>query len=114
MPQELNIFSLAMRRRPTGRQRHCLRIGIILAAYLACSITASFAQKPAESSLMKQLHQALGMAEHGDGRQALELTNQLLEQHPNFVPALKLQGMLLEETRQRAEAAQSYQKGLKL
>jgi len=38
------------------------------------------------------------MAEHGDKRRALELTVALLERHPDFAPALKLQGTLLEDT----------------
>lgn len=63
---------------------------------------------------MLQLHHALDIAEHGDVRQALALTNQLLERHPDFAPAFKLQGMLLEETGRTAEAALSFQRGLKL
>lgn len=54
------------------------------------------------------------MVEHGSRQKALELTNQLLEQHPNFAPALKLKGMLLEDAGQREEAAEFYQKGLQL
>jgi len=63
---------------------------------------------------MTQLHRALSLAQHGDAGQALALTNGLLAQHPNYVPALKLQGMLLEEAGRSADAAAAYEKGLKL
>jgi Flp pilus assembly protein TadD len=63
---------------------------------------------------MLQLHHAPNIAKHGDNRQALELTNQLLDQHPNFIPALKLLGMLLEEAGLQDAASKSYQRGLKL
>ncbi len=83
-----------------------------------CSTIATLAAQEhthaPQSAAMQQLHQALGMAEHGDNRRALELTNQLLDHHPDFVPALKLQGMLLEEAGQQEAAAKSYRKGLKL
>jgi len=90
---------------------------IFFAAYLAAATATSEAQNPnspAESPLTRQFHEALGMAQHGDERQALVLTSHLLEQHPNFVPALKLQGMLLEDAGRAAEAELTYQKGLKL
>ncbi len=117
MKQKLQESSLRMRRRADGGQMPRLRICLILAAFMACFTTASLAQKqaqPAESALMRQLHQALGLAQHGDEHQALALTNHLLEQDPDFVPALKLQGMLLEDAGRPVEAAQSYQKGLRL
>ena len=54
------------------------------------------------------------MAEHGDPEQALALINTLLEQHPDFVSALKVQGMLLENAGRGQEAAASYERALKL
>ena len=44
----------------------------------------------------------------------MTLALQLLQQNPKFVPALKLKGMLLEESGQNSEAAAAYQEGLKL
>lgn len=90
---------------------------IILAVFFAGAFAAIDAQKsqtPAESALVRQFHQALAAAEHGDERQALALANSLVEQHPDFVPALKLQGMLLEDKGQSAAAALSYEKAFKL
>ena len=52
------------------------------------------------SPLMRQLHQALSLAQHGDQQGAMNLVLRLLEQHPDFAPAIKLKGMLLEEAGQ--------------
>jgi tetratricopeptide (TPR) repeat protein len=63
---------------------------------------------------MRQLHQAVSLAEHGDKQQAMTLALQLLQQNPKFVPAIKLKGMLLEESGQNSEAAAAYEEALKL
>jgi len=86
----------------------------VLISYSRGRLLAQTQVVPAESSQMRQLHQALALAEHGDTQKALALANQLVEQHPAFVSALKLQGMILEQTGQREAAAESYEKGLKL
>ncbi|MGD0734476.1 MAG: tetratricopeptide repeat protein [Terracidiphilus sp.] len=71
--------------------------------------------KPAvESPSMKQLHQAISAADRGDKKQAMELTDTLLAQHPDFESALKLRGMLLEDAGRMYEAGESYQKALRL
>lgn len=44
----------------------------------------------------------------------MNLTLQLLEQHPDFAPAIKLKGMLLEESGRGAEAGAVYEQALKL
>jgi Tfp pilus assembly protein PilF len=67
----------------------------------------------AQSPLMRQVQQALSLAEHGDKQGAMNLTLRLLEQHPDFSPALKLKGMLLEEAGQTSEAAAAYEEALK-
>lgn len=75
------------------------------------------AQKSAdspESSLMRQLQQALSLAQHGDRQGAMNLTLQLVEQHPDFAAAIKLKGMLLEESGRGAEAGAAYEQALKL
>ncbi len=63
---------------------------------------------------MQQLHQALSLAEQGNRQGAMDLVIRLLEQHPDFAPALKLKGMLLEEAGHTSEAAAAYEEGLKL
>ena len=94
-----------------------LRVCALFATFLVVeSITAS-AQKtahPAESPVMQQLHHAVSLAEHGDHQGAMSIAVRLLEQHPDFVPAIKLKGMLLEESGRTAEAAAIYEGGLKL
>ena len=66
-----------------------------------------------DRSLSAQLHQALSLVQQGDKHGAMELTLKLLEQNPRFAPALKLKGMLLEESGQDAEAAAAYEEALK-
>jgi tetratricopeptide (TPR) repeat protein len=60
------------------------------------------------------VRQAFDIAQNGDNKRALALTNALLLQRPDFVPALKLQGMLLEDMGHSLEASASYQKALTL
>ncbi len=72
------------------------------------------AGRPAETPQMRQLHQALSLAEHGDSQGAMNIARGLLEQNPKFVPAIKLKGMLLEESGRAAEAAAVYDEGLQL
>jgi Tfp pilus assembly protein PilF len=94
-----------------------LRVPFVFAFILSCACATSAAQtpdRPGESPLMKQLHRAVSTAEHGDKKQALDLIDALLQKHPDFEPALKLQGMLLEDAERPSEAIQSYQKALKL
>ena len=94
-----------------------LSVCLFLMPLLAAAQSAGQAQgasRPADSPMMRQLHQALSLAEHGDKQQAMTLALQLLQQNPKFVPALKLKGMLLEESGQNSEAAAAYQEGLKL
>lgn len=63
---------------------------------------------------MRQVQQALSLDEHGNRQGAMDLVVHLLEQHPNFEPAIKLKGLLLEEAGRNAEAAAAYEEALKL
>jgi len=63
---------------------------------------------------MVQLQQALNLNEHGDRQGATNSVLHILEQHPDFEPAIKLKGMLLEEAGRTSEAAAVYQEALKL
>ena len=90
---------------------------VVLAALLAVGGVAAWAQNPshaAESPQVRQLHQALNLADHGDQQGAMNLVLNLLEQNPNFAPALKLKGMLLEEAGRTSEAGSAYEAALKL
>jgi tetratricopeptide (TPR) repeat protein len=63
---------------------------------------------------MTELNRAMSLAENGQTSQALSLANTLVEEHPEFVPALKLQGALLEQVGRASEAEQAYVKALKV
>jgi tetratricopeptide (TPR) repeat protein len=98
-----------------GSANRVRRILLLAALFAAGGLTAP-AQKtarPAESPLMRKVHQALGLAERGDKQGAMDVALRLLEQHPNFAPALKLKGMLLEEAGHSSEAATAYEQALK-
>ena len=60
------------------------------------------------------MHDAVAAAEHGNAPQALTLVDTLLQQHPGFVPALKLKGVLLEDSGNQSAAAQAYAAALQL
>src|SRR5580704_9715288 len=80
-------------------------------------VLPSTAQNPshlAEPSVTRQMHEAVSVAQRGDEKHALALVGILLEQHPDFVPALKLQAMLLEDIGNSQEASVLYEKALKL
>lgn len=91
-----------------------LRVGVLFACAIASAAGAQTPLRPAESPVVRELNRAIGMAEHGDRQQAMALADSLLEKHPDFVPALKLKGMLLEESGHGAEAAGVYERALKL
>jgi tetratricopeptide (TPR) repeat protein len=104
------------RRQLIWSQIVCLQ-GLALLLGLTSGISTLNAQKTSPSNnpaLMSQLHQAIAIAEHGDENRALALTRDLLAQHPNFEPALKFQGALLEDLGNGSEAIASFQAALKL
>jgi tetratricopeptide (TPR) repeat protein len=88
-----------------------------LAALFAAGGTFVRAEKtsrPADSPLMGQVHQALKLAERGDQQGAMNLVLALLAQHPDFAPAIKLKGMLLEDSGRIPEAGAAFEEALKL
>jgi tetratricopeptide (TPR) repeat protein len=91
--------------------------GLFLLAVLwiagASLVHTQNANRPSESPLTQQFHQALNLAQHGDRQESMKLVLHLLEQHPDFAPAIKLKGMLLEEAGRTAEAAAAYEQALK-
>jgi Tfp pilus assembly protein PilF len=93
------------------------RLGLVLVVTLPMAARVTHAQSaghPAESSRMQRVHRAVSLAEHGDPNGAMKIASQLLEQDPQFVPAMKLKGMLLEETGRRGESNAEYEEALKL
>ena len=93
-----------------------LRAILLLAALFAAGadIRAQSSNRPDESPLLRQFHQALSLAQHGARQEAMNLVLRLIEQHPDFAPAIKLKGMLLEEAGRTSEAAAAYEEALKL
>ncbi len=86
---------------------------LVLCGAGVAAVRAQNTSHPAESPLMRQVQHALTLAEHGDRQGAMNLTLGLLQQHPDFAPALKLKGMLLEEAGHTSEAAIAYEQALK-
>ncbi len=94
-----------------------LRAVLLLVALFAAAGTPARAQnqsRSAESPLMRQLQQALSLAEHGDKQGAMKVVLRLLEQHPDFAQAIKLKGMLLQDGAHPAEAEAAFEEALKL
>ena len=94
-----------------------LRAVLLLSALFIAATVAAVAQnsgRPAESPQMQQLHQALSLDEHGDQQGAMNLVLRLLEQHPDFEPAIKLKGVLLEGAGRNSDAAAAFEEALKL
>jgi tetratricopeptide (TPR) repeat protein len=88
-------------------------LGTMLVGLGALTLRAQTNKSTTEPPLLQRLHQAVSLAEHGDREGAMTLTIQLLERDPNFAPALKLKGMLLEEAGQTTDAADAYERALK-
>ena len=85
----------------------------LIAAGLLCSSSGSRAQAQA-MPVQVQFRQALELAQHGQTKRALDAVNGLLAAHSSYVPAWKLKGSLLEDAKREPEAAEAYEKGLKL
>jgi tetratricopeptide (TPR) repeat protein len=65
------------------------------------------------ANLQTQMGEAVNSAKHGDADRALTVTGTILQQHPDFEPALKLRGMVLEQQGRNDEAAVFLKKALK-
>ncbi len=98
---------------PANRLRAVLLLAALFAG-VGGAVRAQKTSRAAESPLMRQVHQALVLAEHGDRQGAMNLVLRLLEQHPDFAPAIKAKGMLLEDVGRTSEAAAAYEEALKL
>jgi tetratricopeptide (TPR) repeat protein len=108
VPQQLTTHSWL-----ANRARAVLLLPVLFAAG-GSAVLGQSATHPAESPLLRQIQQALSLDEHGDRQGAMNLVVRLLEQHPDFEPAIKLKGLLLEEAGRTSEAAAAYEEALKL
>lgn len=78
--------------------------------YAAAAQSAGSAPSQAVS---QQFHRALELAQHGDPQQAMTIVQQVLDADPRYAPALKLKGMLLQDSGHSAEAGAAFEEGLK-
>ena len=85
----------------------------VAAMVLVGAVTISSAQTGA-SAPSAQFHEAIAVAQRGDVNRAFALTKQLLDEHPEFGPALKFEGALLEQMGRGAESAAAFEQALKL
>ncbi len=67
-----------------------------------------------DATASQQVRAALAQAEHGDRTGARQRTAATLREHPNFVPAMKLEAMLLEDAGDAAAASKEYAAALQL
>lgn len=67
----------------------------------------------AQQTPARQMQQALALAREGRPEQALAAAQALLREHPDYAPALKLEGMLFEEAGHGEDAARAYERGLR-
>lgn len=101
-----------LRKRYAGMAAHILLSGTLVAGSGVPARTQTETH-PDESPLMRQAHQAVSLAGHGDLQRAMSLAVQMLDNDPDFVPALNLKGMLPEQAGRGAEAGTTYEQGLK-
>lgn len=87
---------------------------LLLAILPGFCFAAAQARGSQSAESVRDLRAAVSLAQHGDEQQALTRVDRLLEEHPDFVAALKLQGALLEDMGPEAKAAASYEKALRL
>ena len=97
------------------KQARSLPLSLCITLLIPLTVTTSLSQKPpqsVDSSARIELQKATKLAQQGDQVAALSLTRALLDKYPHFVPALTLQGSLLERSGQSSEAWQMYQQAL--
>ncbi len=78
-----------------GATANRLRAVLLLAALFVAGVAAVRAQNtghPAESPLMRQFHQALSLAEHGDKQGAMNLVLRLLQAASRFCAGTQAEG----------------------
>ncbi len=87
---------------------------MLLGAAAACGARAQGHTPAVDPAVAHGMHDAIAAAQGGDEQHALLIVGGLLAQHPAFEPALKLKGMLLEDTGHKEDAAAAYAAALKL
>ena len=96
-----------------GRRKYVLPLALLSAAAV-CSGQVQGRSAAVDPALARAMHDAIASAQGGDEPHALVIVGDLQTQHPAFEPALKLKGMLLEDTGHKEDAAVAYAAALKL
>lgn len=99
------------------RKTHAILLStafLSLPVLVSISVDAQNSQTSSQVAMMRQVHQAVSLAEQGDRQQAMSIAQELLVRDPKFVPALKLKAMLLEDSGQGTQAGATYEEALKL
>jgi tetratricopeptide (TPR) repeat protein len=97
-----------------GHIRILLVAGLWALIVSGTTLSGQKADSHSDPALTQKLHQALGLAEQGDRQGAMTIALQLIQQNPQFAPAMKLRAMLLEEAGQTSEAGATYEQALKI
>jgi tetratricopeptide (TPR) repeat protein len=74
---------------------------------------AQTATSPASRAVAQEFHHALELSRNGNPREAMVILQQLLEKDSRYAPALKLKGMLLQDSGHSAEAGATFETALK-
>ena len=92
----------------------CFLVSLVaLLLVCATALPQEAVKRPVDEMTANRMREAINRAQHGDTHQALSITAEVVKEHPAFVPALKLRGMLLEDSGEQAAAAECYRAALK-
>jgi tetratricopeptide (TPR) repeat protein len=91
--------------RAAGLACGILLAGNGLAAWGQQARTSASQTAAPDAAAMRQLRQAVSLAQQHDSQGALTIVDELLARNPRFADALKLKAMLFEDSGRRAEAA---------
>lgn len=90
-----------------------LPLTVLIASSVHRVAAAQSTGAAASPAVSQQFHQALELAQHGNPQQAMVIVQQVLDANPRYAPALKLKGMLLQDSGRSAEAGAAFEEGLK-
>ncbi len=91
------------------------RASLLLAIMAVSGPMLSQKPQPRPSTIAPPaMREAIRSAEQGDLAKAYTLTQELLRSNPRYEPAVRLEGLILEQSGRTAEAAEAYQQALTL
>ena len=99
---------------PIVRRTRLLPWLLLLGTLDRTSARAQHTAHAGDAAASQQVRATLAQAEHGDPAAARRSTAAILRDHPDFVPAIKLDAMLLEDAGDTAAANRQYAAALQL